>query len=282
VFVLLFLSFFLLLNTLPNVFNSLSPPDFINENNTENFRMFLRRNAQDFFTSHRISLNHYITENRPTDDNINGGNSVLNQLIMLEKWSQELNSLPSEKKIALWESCGNPRVLENFVKSTGNIDNVIKEWALNYDSFKQLISCLYDSINRMKEGGLLHDGFQSPPNRNRSQDNEIDNISNYRKTFSAPSKMRFDGINRRNNSFGNNNPFNNGNISTRSTPDIRTLKRGNPGLFNPRPENKMEEMIIVDDDENNNLNNLNNNNNNTNTNAKQKKSRLNISNLLNN
>jgi len=271
----LFLSFFLVLNSLPNLFFTLSPPDFMSDNNTENLRALLRRNAQDFFSSLRVSLNHYISENDRTRTENNENNPIVNQLHMLEIWSKELNNLPTEKKIAIWETCGNPKFLENYVNSSTTIEQIIKEWSLNFDSFKQTIKGFYECINSMRENGVLNDRFQ-PPTRTNQQDTNtgIDNITSYKKALSAPSRITEGKIPQRNNQNNNNKDNVSNSPGTRSNPSIQTLKHDSFRSINSkfermgiREQDEMnsvqDEMIIVDDD------------------TQKEKGKLNISNLLN-
>jgi len=258
----LFLSFFLVLNSLPNLFYTMNPPDFMFDNNKEGLRSLLRRNAQDFFTSLRVSLNHYVSENDRQRMENNENNLVVNQLQMLEIWSKELNNLTSEKKMTIWESCGNPKFLENYVKSSTNIEQIIKDWSLNFENFKQTIKGFYDCINSLRENGILNDRFQPPRTNNN---NDIDNITNKR-ALSAPSRMYGDGKLLQRNNLNNNNDYV---TPGRSSPGFNTLKNDTLRNFNSkfermgiREEENQDEMVIVDDDN-------------------RDKSKLNISSLLN-
>jgi len=194
---------------------------------------------------------------------------------MLEIWSKELNNLPTEKKIAIWETCGNPKFLENYVNSSTTIEQIIKEWSLNFDSFKQTIKGFYECINSMRENGVLNDRFQ-PPTRTNQQDTNtgIDNITSYKKALSAPSRITEGKIPQRNNQNNNNKDNVSNSPGTRSNPSIQTLKHDSFRSINSkfermgiREQDEMnsvqDEMIIVDDD------------------TQKEKGKLNISNLLN-
>jgi len=224
----MFLAFFLIINIFPEIFVSRVCPDFISVN-SESLRIMLRRNAQDLLSSIvRVTpQNNYRIENEGNrnvihinDDPpvINLNDNITHQLRMLEIWSNSLNNLPSDKKIIIWDYCGKPTFLQDYITSNNGIDIIIHEWSLNPEGCKSAINLLYNCISYLHENGIIPRDI--PNDRSRNNSPSFNNFSNprspisvdsvgYKRAFSAPAGK----IN--NETFAHNNPN-----SLRDTPFI--------------------------------------------------------------
>jgi len=201
----LFLSFFLMLKYIPDIFNCVRLPDYVPDD-LEELRATLCRNAQTFFTSLRISLKN---ETNISNQNYDGNNvvsslmknisiSTSQQFRMLEHWSLSLNSLPKEKKLIIWETSGKHSSFQKFVGEY-NMEHYINEWRNDIETHKQIIGDIYNSILKLYEIEVLKQEIYSPVyisqklremddfsgGRNNQKLNN-DNLSDFKKVYSAP------------------------------------------------------------------------------------------------
>jgi len=287
---ILFLSFFLILKYIPDIFTSNFLPNYVPEDR-EILRNTLRRNAQTFFSSLRESMilvgsqkmklvtsewqnNHLLISEEQKNNTVSSFISDLSLdmlssvhiLLLIEHWAPKLNTLPREKKVAIWEACGKISMFDGFVEGFYNMEHYINNWGLNMEESKQEMSTLYKSIVKLHKLNILDDESFSPiyisdklreimnnkpPSPTKLNYLEKDNLSNNKRAFSAPS-YNFNDTNNNNLNTNNNTMEEPTDFLGRSFSQQSTIKIPNPKdkKFSFTLVNKeFEKMVIREEPE---------------------------------